>query len=674
MRLLILLPMIVISCTVLGQNALIDSLQKVVASEEKDEQTMRAYMMLVNEYSRTNLAKAKAYAFQGVRITKERQMWVLLSGFYTQLVSLHQNTGNTDSVSFYLQALQNLTRLDLGKERAKTEGNYYAAAGLFYKKQGNYTAALPFLLKAAALAKKSNGPEAAAGQCLNIGNTYTSIGAYDKALRYHFEALRLFEAIGNKKGQSFCYQGIAEDFIELRQYDKALGYIKKSLHLKKELADKRGIGNALSGMGRIYLGLKKYDQSFAFLTQALQIAKDLQLKREEAKVLMDIGLLLAERKKMESAMDYYNKGKQLAIESNDSATIVLSDREMAALHKSHRAQDMAEKQLISNIRITMTSGNKKEELSLYKTLSDLYAKNGDAGRSLLYTRKYYEGKDSLLSKEVQMEISRLEEEYLHEKKEAEIALLKKDQQLTQAQLKRQQELQLAIIAFAALLLVVAFLLVNRFKFVSKAKRFVEMEKMRNAIAKDLHDDIGSTLSSINIMSRILLQQAGKGVTDTKGLQTIKDQSAAIMENMSDIVWAINPHNDTVEKMIARMKEFASGILDPLDIRYTFVEQGSISAIALDPQRKRDLFLIFKEAVNNAAKYSRCKNVEIVLSSQNNSLQLLVKDDGQGFDPLMVKKGNGLKNLDERSSAAGGSLTFTTASGKGTSVKLEVPIT
>jgi signal transduction histidine kinase len=672
MRLLLTVPLILLAVTGLGQ-PVVDSLQKAITSDQ-GEKKIRALQALVNEYSRTNLAKAKTLAHEGIILAREQQFRLLLSGFYTQLVSLHQNTGHTDSVQFYLEAVQALASHTPGKEGEKIHANYYSSAGLFHKKQGNYKAAILFMLKAVAVAKTFSTPESTAGQFLNIGNTYINLGDYRKALHYHLEALRLFETAGNKKGESFCYQNIGEDFIELKQYAKALVYIKHSLELKSALGDKRGVGNAYSALGRVYLGLKNYAQSFHYLTQALQVASELQLVQEEAKILLSLGQLYRARNDLTGAREHFRKGKQRALETGDSTTIVLADREIISLETDSKEKLVAEKRLLANIRTILAAGNKREEVSQYKALADLYAKNGEAEKSLLYTTKYYKGKDSLLSKDVQMEISRLEEQYKHEKKEAEIRLLKKDQQIIQSELRQQKQIQYAVVLFALLLVMVAILLVNRYRVVSKAKRMVEMEKMRNDIAKDLHDDIGSTLSSINIMSRVLLQQAQAGTTDIAGLQKIKEQSAAILENMSDIVWAINPHNDTAEKMIYKMREFAAEILDPLNIRYHFVEEGAISSLKLDPQKRKDLFLIFKEAINNAAKYSYCQSIQITLSANGQTLLLQVADDGKGFDPLTVKKGNGLRNLDERSQSAGGSLTYTSRSGKGTLVHLEVPIT
>lgn len=675
MRLLFLILSLAVYNLGLSQTPVLDSIKKVVESGSDQQERLRALQALISEYSRSNLAKAKLLAHDGVIQAGATKHHLLQSGFYVQLATLHQNTGHLDSMEFYLEAVEKLANRMQGKEKNLILANYYGAKGLSYKKLGNYKKAIPTLIKGMELAREGrNIPESIAGQYLNIGNTYVSIGDYGKALKYHLEALRLFEKVGSKKGQSFCYQGICEDFIELKNYRKAMEYVKKSLALKTELSDKRGIGNAYSSLGRIHLGLKNYDEAFNAISQSLNIAKELKLIGEEAKLHMIMGRLFAEKKAIPTALNYYASGRSLAVVAGDSTSVVLADREMAALQSKNKEQEMAEKQLLGNVRRLQVTGNKKEEISLYKTLSDLYAKTGDPEKSLLYKERYYQGKDSLLSKEVQLEISRLEEQYKSEKKEAEIALLKKDQQITQSELKRQKQSYYAVIAVASLMFLLALLLVNRYKAINRVRRQVEMEKMRNHIAKDLHDDIGSTLSSIHILSRVLVQQAKAGVTDVAGLQKINEHSSAIMESMSDIVWAINPHNDTAEKMLYKMKEFAAEMLDPLNIQYNFITQGDFENLKLDPQKRRDLFLIFKESVNNAAKYSNCQNISIRLSVEEKTIHMHVTDDGEGFDQQTVKKGNGLRNLKERSQAVGGTLQCISRTGAGTSVQLNLPIT
>ncbi|MGZ5135936.1 MAG: sensor histidine kinase, partial [Flavitalea sp.] len=258
--------------------------------------------------------------------------------------------------------------------------------------------------------------------------------------------------------------------------------------------------------------------------------------------------------------------------------------------------------------------------------------------------------------------------------ENEITLLKKDQQLNEAKLEKQKAFQVGAVLFVVLLLVTGFVIINRYRVLQRAKRQIEIEKMRNNIARDLHDDIGSTITSINILSNVLLQQQGEPKALHSNLEKIKDNSSHIMESMGDIVWAINPHNDTVEKLIYRMKEFAAEILEPLGISFRFEQKGDIASVKLDPAKRKDLFLIYKEAVNNAAKYSHCSNIHITLQYDGKNLQMNIADDGEGFDQATVRKGNGIHNIRARAKEMPALLQYNSIVGNGTSLLLDVPLT
>jgi signal transduction histidine kinase len=201
---------------------------------------------------------------------------------------------------------------------------------------------------------------------------------------------------------------------------------------------------------------------------------------------------------------------------------------------------------------------------------------------------------------------------------------------------------------------------------------VEMEKMRNSIARDLHDDIGSTLTSINILSKVALEPQEDGFMESS-LRKIKDRSSAIMERMDDIVWAINPRNDTMEQLLVRMKEFAAELLEPLNIRYRFEENGNLAGLKLDVRRRRDLYLLFKEAVNNAAKYSGCLNLVIHVEEQRGGLRMEIIDDGKGFAEETVVRGNGLSNMRDRAAAMYGRILIDSAPGRGTKIVLDADV-
>jgi signal transduction histidine kinase len=274
---------------------------------------------------------------------------------------------------------------------------------------------------------------------------------------------------------------------------------------------------------------------------------------------------------------------------------------------------------------------------------------------------------------LELQINQMEKQYNVDKKQREIERLRNEQLLDRANLQRQKNVQVGGAIGLVLLLIIGFLSINRYRVLNRARRIIELERMRNNIARDLHDDIGSMLSSINILSKMTIEQAQGEPTITPNLQKIKDRSAAIMQSMGDIVWAINPANDTIGKMLQQMKQFTAEILDPLDIDYAFTAQGSVSTMELDIVQRKDLYLIFKEAINNAAKYSGCTRLRVDLRKEQHTLLLEVADNGKGFDPQTVRPGNGLANMRERARSLKAEVTIDSVAGKGTTIRVEVPL-
>jgi two-component system sensor histidine kinase UhpB len=130
----------------------------------------------------------------------------------------------------------------------------------------------------------------------------------------------------------------------------------------------------------------------------------------------------------------------------------------------------------------------------------------------------------------------------------------------------------------------------------------------------------------------------------------------------------------MEQLLYRMTEFAAEILEPLNIRYSFEEKGDFSSVKLDIGRRKDLYLLFKEAVNNAAKYSQCSNLYVRLWQDRDSLQLEIADDGKGFVEEDVRNGNGLNNMRERAASMFARIRIDSALGQGTRIALDLPIT
>lgn len=209
----------------------------------------------------------------------------------------------------------------------------------------------------------------------------------------------------------------------------------------------------------------------------------------------------------------------------------------------------------------------------------------------------------------------------------------------------------------------------------RVEQLLGMEKVRTRIARDLHDDMGSTLSTINILSEMAKMKVMKDAEKTSEyLNKISDNSSRMMEAMDDIVWSINPMNDSMQRITARMREFATGVLEARNIDFTFRVDEQVQDLKLDMEARRDFFLLFKEAVNNLAKYSQCTNALIDISIQQDRLIMKIKDDGIGFDVQHADSGNGLINMKKRAQSLNGALTLESRPGAGTKVLLDVPLT
>lgn len=226
-------------------------------------------------------------------------------------------------------------------------------------------------------------------------------------------------------------------------------------------------------------------------------------------------------------------------------------------------------------------------------------------------------------------------------------------------------------------LVLAFLLLLWAAYQVRVNQLLALERVRHGIARDLHDDMGSTLSSISILSQIASQHHQHGRAEqVAGLLTqIGESSGRMLDSMDDIVWAINPAHDGLDTVTARMRTFASDVLEARGIDFSFTVAEDVLDHRLEMRARREFFLIFKETVNNLAKYAQCQTARLDLRIEQRHLILTVEDDGVGFDPAAPARGsgNGLTNMHTRAAALRAKLDFKTAPGQGTTVTLRVPV-
>jgi signal transduction histidine kinase len=199
-----------------------------------------------------------------------------------------------------------------------------------------------------------------------------------------------------------------------------------------------------------------------------------------------------------------------------------------------------------------------------------------------------------------------------------------------------------------------------------------MQHIRNKIAQDLHDDIGSTLSSISILSDLAMKENSSSQT-METMHEIKDSSILLMEKMDDIVWSINPRNDSLEHLLIRVRHFATTLFEAKDIDYRIEIQKNINEVLLPVDCRQHIYLILKESINNLVKYARATQATIEVQFDRQHLQLCVRDNGCGFNIAGPSTGNGLSGMQRRAAMMNAQLRIKTAPGEGTEIGLRVEI-
>jgi len=212
----------------------------------------------------------------------------------------------------------------------------------------------------------------------------------------------------------------------------------------------------------------------------------------------------------------------------------------------------------------------------------------------------------------------------------------------------------------------------------RTARLVELERVRTRIATDLHDDIGASLSRVAILSEVVKRQigapTGSGEQSILLLTEIADSARGLVESMREIIWAIDPRRDDLSDFVYRVRQFASDMLDAKGINWDFQVAPESEKIKLDPEQRRHLLLIFKEAIHNVVRHADCQNAWLSLAIAHGQLCGVIRDDGRSFLPAEGSpNGHGLENMRNRAAQLGGAIDIVSAPGAGSSITLMIPL-
>ncbi len=195
-----------------------------------------------------------------------------------------------------------------------------------------------------------------------------------------------------------------------------------------------------------------------------------------------------------------------------------------------------------------------------------------------------------------------------------------------------------------------------------------IEKIKSKLSADLHDNVGSGLTEISILSELSAHEL-KNITGnvSHNLSAISEKARQLIDSMSDIVWMVNPQRDSFYDLIVRLKDSYSDLLMSSGISYKTINLEKLNNVKLPMEYKQNLFLIFKEALNNSIKHSKCKKISLEADISKDILTLILVDDGNGIEAERIDSGNGIRNMKARAKLLDGNLEIV-SDGEGTLLK------
>lgn len=473
---------------------------------------------------------------------------------------------------------------------------------------------------------------------LLLADSYNFLGLFYMNIDSSKEAIPFY-----KKGLLFCrqppyppqylsltkphhlYSNMAMAFYRLGMYDTALANIRLSLQKAYQINWERGMAVGHKGAGDVFLALHTTDSAL------LHYQKGKLIARRSLDIDVELVCFGGYAKALDETDDYTSCKKQL-----DSGMQILKSKPTLNRYFAFQFLNIA-----SGIYKKRQENERLAQVLELK--SDMEMANLKSGNQQIQTilKAGVENEKRLLAMEV-----------------------------TEAQHKRDiANNQLLVVLAAFALLAVAFLWYR-----NAQKQKIQFANVRHKISQDLHDDIGASLSSLQIYGTIAEQSiAHNPAKAMEMVKKISGQSTLLMENMSDIVWSMKPAKDHAASLEIKVKNFGAELLSDKNIHFTYQLSSEVETALTGVYARKNILLVIKEAMNNIAKYSQAQHASVTIGVQDKKLLLRIIDDGVGFSTEGKITGNGLQNMNERVRELGGILNITSSAGKGCIINAEIPL-
>ncbi len=685
-----------------GQSIEIDSIKKAIATMPFDTNKAKAYYDLSKLFlSVREFDLIHKYLDSGLVIHKQfNNSNGIGSGYFLHGYAYRKGNNTDSAIIFYMKSIPYF------KGNKSREALAYESIGASYDACSKYDSALIYFNIAFKKAIANTDTTQQIRIITNIGAIYYYQSKYKEAAENYFKALRIGEAMKDSEVMAANYLNIANVFALLGDSKKSIEYSFLGFEITNATGDFKKSGNAYENIASEYLKNKQNEDAFKYATQALIFYKKASAFAEAAlccNTISDYYTTIADsnsnlgNKKIASlnyqlADSILKEGYGYAIESEDNYALVNILINSGDLNERLGRYKIAIKNYDDAIRYCKELDLNKELAKAYKNIAAIYNRTNQSEKAYQFLRMSMQLSDSTNSQDNLKTIAELNTKYESEKKEQRITLLKKENQLkTISEQKEHQKKNFAYIAISALIVIGIYV----FNLYSKRKKLsnqlsqsltdlkstqqqlIQLEKEKEAenirvrISRDIHDDIGHNLTKISLLSNMTANATDKNTAEAKeNLDRISDYSRNVNSSLSEIVWAITPKHDTLESLIIYMRNHIHKFFEGTGISYKINFTDDFENRNVNPDLKRNIFLVLKESLNNILKYAQAKNVVVAFNINGDDFELLIKDDGVGFSPLSLgegqglRSGNGLQNMHYRMQQSGGTFHIHSSLGNG----------
>lgn len=431
------------------------SLCIVYLDEVNNKTNVEKFLPELNRLSKKNQYKrgiAYSHLFDGVCNFRKKDSYVI--------------------IQIYLNALKQME--EIGDKKGMALCHQYLSQAYCYT--GKYKEAIHEDQKSIEIKSLINDRIGIAISYNGIGTSYFWLGDYQKALEYYLKALKLDEELNEKFGISRMELNVACVFLNLSKPAEALKYMERSLKTKMEINDREGIALVYTNMAALYIQENKKDKAIEYCLKTVEVGKELQNPYFAFNAYVNLGNIYLEQHRIDEALDYFLKAYKDCQKTDNKINIVEVTSGIGKCYEQKKDYVSALEFYNKSLNVGKEADYKMGVKEAYSRLSTLYEKMGNLKEALSYNKLLGGLKDTLLNEQNMKQTAELNTRYETEKKEKEILLLTKDQQLKDKSLKEQRLIRIGLLIGLTLFLVLSFLLFNRYKYKQKANLILERQK------------------------------------------------------------------------------------------------------------------------------------------------------------------------------------------------------